>query len=55
LGLGAGKASNARELRQDLELFAQLSIEVTPVLVISERAMLIGRSLERIPPNKNGA
>jgi hypothetical protein len=42
-------------MRQDLELFAQLGIEVTPTLVISERVVPIGRSLERVPPNKNGA
>jgi hypothetical protein len=36
-------------------LFAQLGIEVTPILVISERVMPTGGSLERIPPNKNGA
>ena len=36
-------------------MFAQLGIEVTPILVISERVTPTGGGLERIPPNKNGA
>jgi hypothetical protein len=51
----APQSRNAHELQRDLELFAQLGIEVTPILVISERVMPTGGSLERIPPNKNGA
>jgi hypothetical protein len=55
LGLGAGKAATLTNCGENLELFAQLGIEVTPILVISERVMPTGRSLERIPSNKNGA
>jgi hypothetical protein len=36
-------------------LFAQLGIEVTPILLISERVMPTGGGPERIPRNKNGA
>jgi hypothetical protein len=55
LGLGAGKAATLTNCGENLELFAQLGIEVTPILVISESVMPTGRSLERIPSNKNGA
>jgi hypothetical protein len=54
-GISRKKAAGAHELRQDIELFAELLIEVTPSLVIGERLVPIGRRLERIPPNKNGA